>query len=38
MSTDKNVFAKCYTMIDIDEINYTIYNKWFDEFIKDIQI
>ena len=37
VSTDKNVFAKMlYDDKDIDEINYSIYNKWFDEFIKDI--
>ena len=37
ISTDKNVFAKMlYDDNEIDEINYQIYNKWFDEFIKDI--
>tara|TARA_R110001592_G_scaffold358032_1_gene662051 strand:- start:48 stop:1118 length:1071 start_codon:yes stop_codon:yes gene_type:complete len=37
LATDKNVFAKMlYDDNEIDEINYQIYNKWFDEFIKDI--
>ena len=37
LATDKNVFAKMlYDDNEIDEINYHIYNKWFDEFIKDI--
>ena len=31
--TDKNVFAKMlYESDKIDEIEYTIYTKWFDEF------
>ena len=35
--TDKNVFAKMlYDDNHIEEVNYTIYLKWFDEFIKDI--
>ena len=37
LATDKNVFAKMlYDDNEIDDINYQIYNKWFDEFIKDI--
>lgn len=37
--TDKNVFAKMlYTNKDINECEYQIYNKWFDEFINDIPI
>lgn len=37
--TDKNVFAKMlYNNKDIDECEYQIYNKWFDEFISDIPI
>tara|TARA_B100001250_G_C19705248_1_gene746635 strand:- start:309 stop:1016 length:708 start_codon:yes stop_codon:yes gene_type:complete len=37
MMTDKNVFAKMlYDDNKISEIEYNIYNKWFDEFIKDI--
>jgi len=35
--TDKNVFAKMlYDDDKIEEVNYIIYLKWFDEFIKDI--
>ena len=35
--TDKNVFAKMlYDDKKIEEIDYIIYLKWFDEFIKDI--
>ena len=35
--TDKNVFAKMlYDSNHIEEINYQIYLKWFDEFHKDI--
>lgn len=35
--TDKNVFAKMlYDSKNIEEINYQIYLKWFDEFNKDI--
>ncbi len=34
--TDRNVFAKMlYDEGKINEIEYKIYNKWFDEFIKD---
>jgi len=37
MCTDKEVFAKMlHDDKKIDIINYTIYNKWFDEFISDI--
>ena len=33
--TDRNVFAKMlYDTGKMEEINYVIYNKWFDEFIK----
>ena len=34
--TDRNVFAKMlYDDGKINEIEYQIYNKWFDEFVKD---
>ena len=37
--TDRNVFAKMlYDAGKIEEIDYTIYNKWFYEFITDIPI
>ena len=37
--TDKNVFAKMlYDEKNICEIDYQIYNKWFDEFVKDLPI
>jgi deoxyguanosine kinase len=37
--TDKEVFAKMlYQEGKIEEVNYQIYLKWFDEFIKDIPI
>ena len=37
--TDRNVFAKMlYDAGKIDEIDYTIYNKWFYEFITEIPI
>jgi deoxyguanosine kinase len=37
--TDKNVFAKMlYDDKKIEEVNYQIYNKWFEEFIVDIPI
>ena len=37
--TDKNVFAKMlYDDNKIEEINYQIYNKWFEEFIRDIPL
>lgn len=37
--TDKNVFAKMlYDDNKIEEVNYEIYLKWFDHFIKDIPI
>ena len=37
--TDKNIFAKMlYDEEKIEDINYKIYLKWFDEFIKDIPI
>lgn len=36
--TDRNVFAKMlYDSGKIEEINYQIYLKWFDEFLDDIQ-
>jgi len=39
MHTDKEVFAKMlHDDGKIDIINYTIYNKWFDEFIDDIPL
>jgi deoxyguanosine kinase len=35
--TDKNVFAKMlYDENKIEEVNYQIYLKWFDEFVEDI--
>ena len=35
--TDKNVFAKMlYDDKHIEEVDYTIYLKWFDEFIEDV--
>lgn len=37
MYTDKMVFAKMlYDDKNIEEVEYQIYNKWFDEFIEDI--
>ena len=37
--TDKEVFAKMlYDEGKIEEVNYQIYLKWFDEFIEDIPI
>lgn len=37
MFTDKNVFAKMlYESGNIEEVEYKIYNKWFDEFIKEL--
>ena len=37
--TDKNVFAKMlYDDKKIEEVNYKIYLKWFDEFLKEIPI
>lgn len=37
--TDRNIFCKMlYDDDKIEEINYTIYNKWFDEFITEIPI
>jgi|TARA_B100000795_G_scaffold262659_1_gene240821 deoxycitidine kinase/deoxyguanosine kinase len=39
MWTDKEVFAKMlFNDNKIDCINYTIYNKWFDEFVKDVPL
>ena len=39
VDTDKNVFAKMlYDDGNIEEVNYQIYLKWFDEFVKDIPI
>lgn len=36
INTDKNVFAKMlYEDDKIEEVNYQIYQKWFDEFIED---
>ena len=35
--TDRNVFAKMlYNYGIMEEINYKIYNMWFDEFLKDL--
>jgi len=37
--TDRNVFAKMlYDNKKIEDVNYAIYLKWFDEFIQDIPI
>jgi hypothetical protein len=36
--TDKRVFVRCYTMIIIEEMDYKIYNKWFDEFNMNVPI
>lgn len=37
--TDKNVFAKMlYDSGNIEEVNYQIYLKWFDEFISEIPV
>ena len=39
VSTDRNVFAKMLFddgLIELDE--YTIYNKWFDEFLDDLKL
>ena len=37
INTDKNVFAKMlYEDDKIEEVNYQIYQKWFDEFIEVI--
>ena len=39
VDTDKNVFAKMlYDDGNIEEVNYQIYLKWFDEFVKDIPV
>jgi len=36
--TDKHVFVRCYTMFIIEEMDYKIYNKWFDEFNMNVPI
>ena len=37
--TDKNIFAKMlYHQKKIDEINYKIYNQWFNYFLQDLPI
>jgi len=37
LQTDKNVFCKMlYDMNKIEDVNFQIYNKWFDEFINEI--
>lgn len=37
--TDKHVFAKMlYDDGKIEEVNYVIYNKWFDEFNKEVDV
>ena len=39
VNTDYNVFAKMlYDDGKIEEVNYTIYKRWFDEFTRDIPI
>jgi len=39
VDTDRNIFAKMlYDSGDIEEDEYTIYNMWFDEFIKDLPV
>ena len=37
--TDRNVFAKMlYDELKIGKIDYQIYNKWFDEFVKEVRL
>ena len=37
--TDRNVFAKMlYDQLKIGTIDYQIYNKWFDEFVKEVPL
>lgn len=39
LHTDKNVFCKMlYDTKKIEDINFQIYNKWFDEFISEIPL
>lgn len=39
VSTDRNVFAKMlYDDNKIEKDEYTIYNKWFDEFLDDVSV
>lgn len=39
LMTDKNIFAKMlYHQKKIDEINYQIYNQWFNYFLQDLPI
>lgn len=39
LQTDKNVFCKMlYDLGKIEDIEYQIYTKWFDEFIEDIPL
>ena len=39
VATDRNVFAKMlYDSGDIEEDEYTIYNKWYNEFLDDVPI
>jgi deoxyadenosine/deoxycytidine kinase len=39
VATDRNVFSKMlYDKGDIEQDEYTIYNKWFEEFITDVPI
>ena len=39
LQTDKNVFCKMlYDSGKIEDINFQIYNKWFDEFISEIPL
>jgi deoxyadenosine/deoxycytidine kinase len=39
VDTDRNIFAKMlYDCGDIEEDEYTIYNMWFDEFVRDLPV
>ena len=39
VDTDRNIFAKMlYDSGDIQEDEYTIYNMWFDEFVRDLPV
>jgi len=39
VDTDRNIFAKMlYDSGDIEEDEHTIYNLWFDEFVRDLPV
>ena len=39
VDTDRNIFAKMlYDCGDIEEDEYTIYNMWFEEFVRDLPV